>query len=82
MHTMYQQMQPQEKALHYDVPCRPWDVVGADVFIINIKTLLYTVDHHNKFPIVKKKVNSPSTDILVQMTKLIFAECGLPKKIV
>ena len=49
--------------------------------MINGKTLLHIVDYHSKFPIVKK-VNSLSGDDLVWMTKLIFAEYGLSKKIV
>ena len=39
------------------------------------------VDYHSKFPIVKK-VNNLSADDLVKITKLHFAEYGLPKKIV
>ena len=39
------------------------------------------VEYHSKFPIVKK-VNSLSADNLVQATQQIFAEYGLPKKIV
>ena len=74
----YQQMQPSEKALHYIVPCRPWEVVGADVFVINNKTHLCIVDYHSKFPIVKN-VNSLSADNQMQTAKLIFAEYGLPK---
>ena len=69
------------KGLHYEILCRPWEVVGADVFMINNKTLLCIVDYHSKFPIVKK-VKALSADDLVQTTKLIFAEYGLPKKIV
>ena len=77
----YQQTQPQEKALHYEIPCRPWEVVGADVFMTNCKTLLCIVDYHSKFPIVKK-VNSLSADDVVHTTKLIFAECGFLRKTV
>ena len=53
----YQQTQPWEKALNYEVPCRPREVVGGDVFVINNKTLLCVVDYHSKFPIVKKVKN-------------------------
>ena len=72
---------PQEKPLPYEIPCRPWEVVVADVFMIDGNTLFCIVDYHSKLPIVKK-VNSLSTDDLVQTTKLNFAECMLSKKIV
>ena len=77
----YQHTQPQEKALYCEILCRPWGVVGADVFMIYGKTLLCIIDYHCKSPEVKK-VNSLSVDDLVQMIKLMFAEYGLPKKIV
>ena len=77
----YQKTQPQERALHYKIPCRPCEVVSADVFMINGKTILCIVDHHSKFPKVKK-VNSLSADDLMQMAKLICATYGLPKKII
>ena len=34
----YQQMQSLEDALHYEIPRRPWQVVGANVSMINNKT--------------------------------------------
>ena len=73
----YQHTQPQERALHYEISCKLWEVIGADIFIMNNKTLLCIADYY-KFPIVKK-VGSLSTHDLVQMAKLIFTEYGLPK---
>ena len=75
----YQQMQPQEKALHYEIPARPWKEVGTDVFMIASRTLLCIGDYHSKFPMVKK-VNSLSADDLVQTTKLIFCRIWAPKE--
>ena len=70
----------QERALHYEIPCRPWEVVGVDVFLINKKSLLCILDYHNKFTLVKK-VNNLSADNLVQTAKLIFAEYRLSQMI-
>ena len=67
------------KVLHYKIPPRQWEIVGTDVLIINAKTLLSIVDYHSKFQIVKK-VNSLSTDNLVNLARLIFAEYWLHKK--
>ena len=47
-------MPPQEKALHYEIACRPWEIIGEDVFMINDKSLLSIVDYHSKFLIVKQ----------------------------
>ena len=35
----FQQMQPQERIIHHDIPLQPWEVVGADVFHYNNKTI-------------------------------------------
>ena len=58
-------MQVQERTLYYEIPCRPWKIIGADVLMINGKNLLCIVDNHSKFAIVKK-VNSLSVDYLLQ----------------
>ena len=49
----YQQMQSKEKIIHHNIPLRPWEVLGADVFHFNNKKYLCIVDYHSKFPIIK-----------------------------
>ena len=39
---------------HHDIPFRPWDVLGTDVFHFDNKNHLCLVDYHSKFPVVKK----------------------------
>ena len=75
----YQHTQPQERALHYEIPYKLWKVFGADIVMVNNRTLLCTVNYYSKFLIVKNTV-SFSADDLVQMAGLIFTECELPKK--
>ena len=69
-----------DKIIHHDIPIRPWDVIGADMFILNNKQYLCIVDYHSKFPIVKK-TEGLSADSLILMCKIIVAEYGIPKKI-
>ena len=59
----YQHTQPQERALHYKIPCRTWEVISADTFIVNNKTLPCVVDGHSKFPIVKKACHLSGDDL-------------------
>ena len=35
----FQQMQPKQKMIHHDIPLRPWEVLGADIFHFNKKNL-------------------------------------------
>ena len=34
----FQQTQSREKRIHHDIPGKPWEVIGADMFILNNKT--------------------------------------------
>ena len=50
----FQRMQPKEKITHHDIPLRPWEVVGADVFHFKNKHYLCIVDYNSKFPVIKR----------------------------
>ena len=32
----YQQTQPHKETIPYEVPCKPWEVVGTDFILLNI----------------------------------------------
>ena len=66
--------------VHHDIPLRPWEVLGADVFHFNNKNYLCIVDYHSKFPVIKR-MEGLSTESLIATTKVIFAEYGIPHKI-
>ena len=66
--------------IHHVIPARPWDIIGTDMFTLNIKHYLCIVDYHNKFPVIQK-TEDLSADSLIVMCKVIFAEYRLPKKI-
>ena len=37
------------KIMHHDIPLRPWEVIGADVFHFKNKHYLCIVDYNSKF---------------------------------
>ena len=55
-------------------------VVGADMFLWENK-MLYIVDYYSTFSIVKK-ADCLLTDDLGDAAKIIYAEFGLPKKLI
>ena len=63
------------------MPCKSWELVGADIFTIKNSILLCIVDYHSKFPIVKKG-DGLSEGNLIRVAKIVFVEFGLPKKMV
>ena len=74
----YQQMKPQENALPYNIPCKPRDVISADICMVNNKILLRIVDYYNKFLTVHN-MSSLEVGKLAHMAKMMFAEYGLPE---
>ena len=76
----FQQMQPKEKIIHHDIPLRPWEVVRADVFNFNNIIYLCVVDYNSKFPIVRK-LQGLAVEHLINAVTAIFAEYGIPHKI-
>ena len=76
----FHQMQPKEKIIHHDIPLRPWEVLGTDVFHFNNRNYLCIVDYHRKFPVVKR-FKGLSTENLITTVKVIFMEYGIPCKI-
>ena len=78
----FQQTQLKEKTIHHDMPVRPWDVMGANVFQLNNKNYICIVDYHSKFPVVKKNgMDGLSADSLIAAVKVIFVEYGIPHRI-
>ena len=73
-------MQPKEKIIHHDIPLRPWEVFGTDVFHFNNKNYLWLVDYHSEFPIVKR-LEGLSAESLITTIKVIFTEYGIPHKL-
>ena len=76
----FQQTQPKEKIIHHDIPLRPWEVLGTDIFHFNNQNYLCIVDYHSKFPMVKT-LEGLSAESLIATIKVIFTEYGIPHKI-
>ena len=62
-----QQTQPQEKTILYQLSCKLWEVVAADIFV-KYRTHLCIVDYCSWFPIVKK-AGTLAADDLVKTAK-------------
>ena len=75
----FQQTQPKDKVIHHDIPAGQREVIGTDMFTLNNKHYLCTIDYYSNFPVIKK--TDLSADSLILACKVIFAEYGLPKKI-
>ena len=41
--------------IHQDIPGKPAEVIGADIFTLNDKNYLCIADYYSKFPTVKRQ---------------------------
>ena len=77
---VFQKMQPKEKIIHHDVPLRPWEAVGADIFHFNNINYLCVVDYNSKFPIFRK-LQGLLAEHLINAVTAIFSKYGIMQKI-
>ena len=65
-------MQPKERIIHHEVPLRPWEAVGVDIFhFININ--YFCAVDNSKFPIVRK-LQGLSAEHLINAVSAIYHE--------
>ena len=60
----FEQTWLKEKGIHYKIPGKPWEVIGADMFTLCNRNYLCIVDYHRKFPVIKK-IKDASADNLI-----------------
>ena len=73
-------MLPKKRVIHHNIPLRPWEVVGIDIFHFNNKNYLCIVDYISKFSMIKR-LEGLSAENLINAVKVIFVEYGIPHKI-
>ena len=69
----FQQMQPKEKIIQHDIPLRPWDVLGADIFQLNNKNYLCIVDYHSKFPVIKRMEGLSAQNLIATVKSYLLS---------
>ena len=63
--------------MQLDLPTRPWENLGSDIFQFNGANYLVIVDYYSRFPIIRPLVDTSAPTISSHLTSL-FAEYGLP----
>ena len=73
----HQQAQPKLPAMQPDLPTRPWEKLGSDIFQFNGANYLIIVDYYSRFPVIRALSNTSASTISSHFTS-VFAEYGLP----
>ena len=63
----------------YEISVRPWQLVATDLFQFGISHYTLVVDYYSKYPLVRK-FKDFSTQEIINFTKQIFGEQGIPER--
>ncbi|XP_014665118.1 PREDICTED: uncharacterized protein K02A2.6-like [Priapulus caudatus] len=77
-----QRTQSHEPLLQHGLPTRPWQFLGTDLFYLAGDEYLIISDYYSKFSFVKKIGGRATSQTIVNITKSIFAEQGVPETII
>ena len=73
--------QPKEPLLPHDIPSRPWEKVGTDLFHLFNKSYVLVVDYNSKYFDLSQLPDAESRTV-TEHTKAIFSRYGIPKEII
>ena len=77
----YQRENQRESLLPHEVPQRPWQKLGADIFELNSNSYLLVVDFYSKYPELCLLKDKTVSSVITSM-KSIGARHGIPDEVV
>ena len=79
--AQHTQQHPQEPLQPYPVPTLPWQLVSQDLFELNGRAYLVTVDHYSDFYEIDRLPTIQSSAV-IQVTKKHFGRYGVPHTLI
>ena len=76
-----QKKQRSEPLLPHELPTRPWEFLGTDLFELDGCEYLVLSDYYSKFPIVRKIRGRVTSQAIINHLKCIMSEHGIPETI-
>lgn len=70
-----------EPMISHEIPEIPWYKIGTDTFHFNNELYLIVVDYYSKF-IEVSKINSLTSQEIIQNLKIIFSRHGIPETVI
>jgi transposase InsO family protein len=78
----YRRTQTKETLLPHEIPTRPWQTLGTDLFHFNGDNYLIVADYYTKFPVVRQMPSRCTSQSVVKALKQIFGEYGTPDVVI
>ena len=73
----HQRAQPKLPVMQPDLPTRPWEKLGSDIFQFNGANYLIIVDYYSRFPVIRPLSDISASTVSSHFTS-VFPEYGLP----
>ena len=77
----YKPAQPQEPLMPHEIPSRPWQKVGSDLFLFDHRFYLITVDYYSSFFEVDK-LDTTDSRTVIEKLKMQFSRHGIPEIVI
>ena len=77
----YEKSQSNQPLMPLEIPYRPWERIGVDLFTFDNKEFLFTVDYFSSFWEIDKLTNTLASTVILRL-KSHFARYGCPKQVV
>ncbi|XP_044166856.1 uncharacterized protein K02A2.6-like [Acropora millepora] len=77
----HQPAQPKLPIMQPDLPTRPWEKLGTDIFEFNANKYLMIVDYYSRFPVITLLSDRTSNTVCNHFMS-VLAEYGLPATII
>ena len=79
--NLYKPAQPREPLMPHEIPSRPWQKVGTDLFLFDQRQYLITVDYYSSFFEVDK-LNMTDSRTVIEKLKMQLSRHGIPEIII
>ena len=76
--NMYQSSQPKEPLISHDLPQRPWEKIGCDIFTLGKHDYLCTVDYFSDYFEVDPLPGSKDGTAIIKKLQKHFSNHGIP----
>ena len=77
----HQKSQGPETLMPHKIPVWPWQIVASNIFNLKGHKYLFIADFYSKYPFIIKLREFSSQDV-ISLTEHIFAEQGIPEKLI
>ena len=78
----YQTSNTRETLMSHEIPARPWQKVGTDLFSLKDENYLVTVDYFSNFWEIDSLGQDTSAKMVIRKLKAHFAHYGCPETVV